>query len=129
MDVLWEYKTRGILTKTILAIVAMDDGLALLLYGFAGSLATVLVSGGHGSWVVNLLMPFWEIFGAVAIGLVDNNGFCHSHFPDWPVYVERHSCTIDSTSAVRPYRQFLHPPTAGCTRAAQTSACADLNLI
>jgi Kef-type K+ transport system membrane component KefB len=69
VDVLWEYKTRGILTKTILAIVAMDDGLALLLYGFAGSLATVLVSGGHDNWAVNLLMPFWEIFGAVALGL------------------------------------------------------------
>ena len=41
VDVLWEYKTRGILTRTILAIVALDDGLALLL---------------------------WEIFGAVALG-------------------------------------------------------------
>jgi Kef-type K+ transport system membrane component KefB/predicted transcriptional regulator len=69
VDVLWEYKTRGILTKTILAIVAMDDGLALLLYGFAGSLATVLTGGGHGSWAMNLLMPFWEILGAVVLGL------------------------------------------------------------
>jgi len=69
VDVLWEYKTRGILTKTILAIVALDDGLALLLYGFAGSLATVLTDSGHGSWVMNLLMPFWEILGAVALGL------------------------------------------------------------
>lgn len=69
VDVLWEYKTRGILTKTVLAIVALDDGLALLLYGFAGSLATVLTGGGHGSWVMNLLMPFWEILGAVALGL------------------------------------------------------------
>jgi Kef-type K+ transport system membrane component KefB len=69
VDVLWEYKTRGILTKTVLAIVALDDGLALLLYGFAGSLATVLTGGGHGSWAMNLLMPFWEILGAVALGL------------------------------------------------------------
>jgi Kef-type K+ transport system membrane component KefB/predicted transcriptional regulator len=69
VDVLWEYKTRGILTKTILAIVALDDGLALLLYGFAGSLAAVLLGGGHGNWAANILMPFWEIFGAVALGL------------------------------------------------------------
>ena len=27
VDVLWEYKTRGILTTTVLAIVALDDGL------------------------------------------------------------------------------------------------------
>jgi Kef-type K+ transport system membrane component KefB len=69
VDVLWEYKTRGILTRTILAIVALDDGLALLLYGFAGSFAAVLLGGGRGNWAMNLLMPFWEIFGAVALGL------------------------------------------------------------
>jgi Kef-type K+ transport system membrane component KefB len=69
VDVLWEYKTRGILTRTILAIVALDDGLALLLYGFAASLAAVLLGSGHGSLAANLLMPFWEILGAVALGL------------------------------------------------------------
>ena len=69
VDVLWEYKTRGILTRTILAIVALDDGLALLLYGFAASLAAVLLGGGEGNWAVNLLMPFWEIFGAIALGI------------------------------------------------------------
>lgn len=68
VDVLWEYKTRGILTRTILAIVALDDALALLLYGFAGSLAAVLLGNGHGHWMMNLLMPFWEIFGAVGLG-------------------------------------------------------------
>jgi Kef-type K+ transport system membrane component KefB len=69
VDVLWEYKTRGILTRTILAIVALDDGLALLLYGFAASLAAVLLGSGHSSLAANLLMPFWEILGAVALGL------------------------------------------------------------
>jgi Kef-type K+ transport system membrane component KefB len=70
VDVLWEYKTRGILTRTILAIVALDDGLALLLYGFAASLAAVLLGGGQGHWITNLLMPFWEIFGSIALGIV-----------------------------------------------------------
>ena len=70
VDVLWEYKTRGILTRTILAIVALDDGLALLLYGFAGSFAAVLLGGGRDNWAANLLAPFWEIFGAIALGLV-----------------------------------------------------------
>ncbi len=32
--VLWEYKTRGALTTAILAIVALDDGLSLILFGF-----------------------------------------------------------------------------------------------
>ncbi len=69
VDVLWEYKTRGILTRTILAIVAMDDALALLIYGFAGSIAAVLLGSGYGGWAANLGMPFWEIFGAVGLGI------------------------------------------------------------
>jgi Kef-type K+ transport system membrane component KefB len=68
VDVLWEYKTRGILTRTILAIVALDDGLALLLYGFATSFAGALLGDSHASWLMNLAVPLWEIFGAVALG-------------------------------------------------------------
>lgn len=68
VDVLWEYKTRGPLTRTILAIVALDDGLALLLYGFATSFAGALLGSGQSSWVHNLLFPLWEIFGAIAVG-------------------------------------------------------------
>ncbi len=68
VDVLWEYKTRGILTRTILAIVALDDGLALLLYGFATSFAGALLGDGHSDWLLNLAMPLWEIFGAIALG-------------------------------------------------------------
>ncbi len=68
VDVLWEYKTRGVLTRTILAIVALDDGLALLLYGFAGSFAGVLLGGGQGGWTASLVTPVWEIVGAVILG-------------------------------------------------------------
>ena len=69
VDVLWEYKTRGILTRTILAIVALDDGLALLLYGFATSFAGAMLGEGHSNWLLNLAVPLWEIFGAIALGI------------------------------------------------------------
>lgn len=69
VDVLWEYKTRGILTRTILAIVALDDGLALLLYGFATSFAGALLGSGDSSWLANIIVPLWEIFGAIALGI------------------------------------------------------------
>ena len=66
--VLWEYKTRGALTTAILAIIALDDGLALLLYGFASSLAG-LISGNGESWVrVLALGPLREIGGAIVLG-------------------------------------------------------------
>lgn len=70
VDVLWEYKTRGILTRTILAIVALDDGLALLLYGFATSFAAALLGSGHNKWLADLAVPLWEIFGAIGLGIV-----------------------------------------------------------
>jgi Kef-type K+ transport system membrane component KefB/predicted transcriptional regulator len=69
VDVLWEYKTRGILTRTILAIVALDDGLALLLYGFASSFAGGLMSGGKYNLVQNIVVPLWEILGGIALGI------------------------------------------------------------
>jgi Kef-type K+ transport system membrane component KefB len=70
VDVLWEYNSKGPLTTTILAIVALDDGLALILYGFAFAFAGVLVEGGPLSFYVMLLQPFIEIFGALFLGAI-----------------------------------------------------------
>ncbi len=62
--VLWEYKTRGILTRTILGIVSLDDGLALFLYGFASSVSGRLLGNGQSGLVSSLILPVWEIVGA-----------------------------------------------------------------
>jgi len=67
-SVLKEYKTRGPLTTTILGIVALDDGLALLLFAVASSIATVLVDHGSFSSLSILAMPFYEMGGAIIIG-------------------------------------------------------------
>ncbi|MCP4627641.1 MAG: cation:proton antiporter [bacterium] len=68
VDVLWEYHSKGPLTTTILAIVALDDGLALILYGFAVAFAEVLVMGGDLSIQIMLVQPAVEIFGSLALG-------------------------------------------------------------
>lgn len=68
VDVLWEYKSKGPLTTTIMAIVALDDGLALILYGFAFAFAGVLVEGGPLNYQVMLLQPLKAIFGALFLG-------------------------------------------------------------
>jgi len=70
VDVLWEYNSKGPLTTTILAIVALDDGLALILYGFAFAFAGVLVEGGPLNFQVMLLQPLIEIFGALSLGAI-----------------------------------------------------------
>ena len=68
VDVLWEYHSKGPLTSTILAIVALDDGLALILYGFAFAFANVLLAGGELSLKIMLLQPLVEIFGSFVLG-------------------------------------------------------------
>jgi Kef-type K+ transport system membrane component KefB len=68
VEVLWEYQARGPLTTTILAIVALDDGLALILYGFALAFSEVIVAGTSLSWNIMLLKPLAEIFGSVLLG-------------------------------------------------------------
>ena len=69
VDVLWEYKTRGILTTTVFAIVAMDDGLALLLYALAASAAGVLLgTAGGGGWLLLMGHVAYELAGAVLLG-------------------------------------------------------------
>ncbi len=69
VDVLWEYRSKGPLTSTILAIVALDDGLALFLYGFAFAFANALVAGGGLSVKIMLLQPLFEIFGSLLLGI------------------------------------------------------------
>lgn len=74
VDVLWEYKSRGPLTTTILGIVALDDGLALALYGFAIAFAQVMLAGGPPSWGEGLGRPLLEIFGSLGLGIAAGVG-------------------------------------------------------
>ncbi|NLW31293.1 MAG: CBS domain-containing protein [Fibrobacter sp.] len=69
MEVLWEYRSRGILTTTIIAIVALDDALAMTLYGLATSIARIL-TGDSASILQQLFVTFIELFGAVFTGLI-----------------------------------------------------------
>ena len=70
VDVLWEYRSKGPLTSTILAIVALDDGLALFLYGFAFSFANALVTGRGLNIRIMVLQPLIEIFGSLLLGFL-----------------------------------------------------------
>lgn len=69
VDVLWENKTRGPLTATLLAIVALDDVLALVLYGFASVIAKSLITKEHFSLMHTIERPFIDIGIAGIIGV------------------------------------------------------------
>ncbi len=70
VNVLWEYKTRGPLTAVILAIVALDDALALLLYRGAATGAKALMGTGHSSVFTAMSVLFGEIVGAIILGFL-----------------------------------------------------------
>lgn len=69
MNVLWENRSKGILTTSIIAIVALDDALAMTLYAIGTSFAHYLLSGSvsirHEFVKVGL-----EIFGSIFLGLI-----------------------------------------------------------
>ncbi|MEA4862856.1 MAG: cation:proton antiporter [Victivallaceae bacterium] len=69
IDVIWEYRAKGVMTAAIIAIVALDDALALTLYGIGTSSAQLLTANG-GSVMDALKSVSIELFGALALGAV-----------------------------------------------------------
>ncbi|MCF6177240.1 MAG: cation:proton antiporter [Victivallaceae bacterium] len=69
IDVLWEYRSKGTMTSAVIAIVALDDVLAMTLYGLGTSAAQLLVSksGSLGTALGHISI---ELFGALAMGAV-----------------------------------------------------------
>lgn len=69
VEVLWEYRAKGILTTTIIAVIALDDALAMTLYGVGTSCAEMLI-GGESHLLQQMGKIAVELFGSVAFGLV-----------------------------------------------------------
>lgn len=69
LQVMWEYKTRGLLTTATTAVVALDDALALTLYGIGTSVAGILTGSGGDSIAVSILKGFAELGGAIVLGV------------------------------------------------------------
>ncbi|MEA3489780.1 MAG: cation:proton antiporter [Candidatus Omnitrophota bacterium] len=69
-SVLGEYKARGPVTMTTLSIVALDDALALLIYGFVSIFARTLIVHGNFSFVSTMAVPLFQITGSILIGVL-----------------------------------------------------------
>ena len=70
VNVLWEYKTRGPLTAAILAIVALDDALALLLYKGSATGAKALLGIADSSVMGTTAVLLGEILGTALLGFL-----------------------------------------------------------
>jgi Kef-type K+ transport system membrane component KefB len=68
--VMQEYKAKGKLTDSILAVVGLDDALAILIYAFSIALVGILLSAGIFSMSNAVITPLIEIGGALLIGFI-----------------------------------------------------------
>lgn len=66
--VIKQYRARGPVTETLLAVVAIDDATALILFSLSVAVAQAIV--GTGSLAASLLSPLKEIGGALLVGAV-----------------------------------------------------------
>lgn len=69
IDVLWEYRSAGVLTTAIIAIVALDDALAMTLYGLGTSVAAILANTGGESVGTAMLHTAIDLGGAILLGI------------------------------------------------------------
>jgi Kef-type K+ transport system membrane component KefB len=65
-----QYNARGPLTETLLSVVALDDAVALIAFGFSMAVVNTLLHPGQNSAAMSVALPFIEIIGSVLLGFV-----------------------------------------------------------
>lgn len=65
-----QYKAKGPVTNTLLPVVALDDAVALVMFGLSMAIANVISSHGNAPIGKLLLDPVKEIFGGLLFGAV-----------------------------------------------------------
>lgn len=67
--VIQQYKAKGPLTSMLLSVVALDDAVALIVFGFAATLVKSMSSGTSLTFS-NLLAPIYEVILSFILGAV-----------------------------------------------------------
>ncbi|MBT4790499.1 MAG: cation:proton antiporter [Halobacteriovoraceae bacterium] len=69
LSLVHELKAKGKFTTIVLSVVALDDALAIIIYGFVIVWAKSLIMGENVSWSASLIAPLVTIFISIGIGL------------------------------------------------------------
>ncbi|MDY0236134.1 MAG: cation:proton antiporter [Gudongella sp.] len=76
--VIKQYKAKGKVVDTLLPVVAMDDGVAIISFGIAFSIAKTLInSSGNFSLIQAIFIPVVEILLALVVGFVVGMILCY----------------------------------------------------
>jgi Kef-type K+ transport system membrane component KefB len=78
--IIQEYKTKGRLTSALYSVVGFDDGLGIIIFGFASAIGSNLIihAGGGGaseSIFVLLAEPLKEILFSILVGILSGAAF------------------------------------------------------
>lgn len=65
-----QYKAKGPVTQTLLSVVALDDAVALIAFGFSIAIVNSMQHPGQVSLIVSILTPFIEIIGSLLLGFL-----------------------------------------------------------
>jgi Kef-type K+ transport system membrane component KefB len=68
--VIQEYKAKGPVTRMLLTVVGLDDGLAIMVYAFAAAIARAMVSGKDLDPGAAIALPAFEIIGSLIVGAI-----------------------------------------------------------
>ncbi len=68
MMVVNQYKAKGPVTETLISVVALDDAVALMAFGFATAAVSAMESPGEASLMMSIISPFIEIGGSIILG-------------------------------------------------------------
>jgi len=78
--VIKEYRAKGPLTKALYAVVGFDDGLGIMIFGFASAIAKNILNNqsgaSSGGFFALILTPMKEIALSIIIGLAVGALFC-----------------------------------------------------
>jgi len=73
--VIQEYRAKGPLTKSLYVIVGFDDGLGIIIFGFAAAIARSILSNQTGAETVNFFELIWPPLKEILISLAIGGGF------------------------------------------------------
>lgn len=65
-----QYRAKGPVTETLISVVALDDAVALIAFGFSMAVVNTLLHPGQASLAMSILAPFVEIIGSIVLGFV-----------------------------------------------------------
>jgi len=78
--IIHEYKAKGSLTKALYSVVGFDDGLGIIIFGFAAAIAQSLIGQATGaeaaSFVVLMWEPLREVILSIGLGGIAGIIFC-----------------------------------------------------